>query len=123
MLQTGDPLGDGTGGESCWGGTFDDECTDTLRHDRAGVVSMANAGPGTNGSQFYVTCAPAPWLDGKHTVFGRVARGMDAVRALESVKCDKNDRPRGEPGRVVPSIVSTTVKERLDEAALAAGDE
>jgi peptidylprolyl isomerase domain and WD repeat-containing protein 1 len=67
MLQTGDPLGDGTGGESCWGGHFEDEFSPKYRHDRPYTLSMANAGPGTNGSQFFITTVPTPWLDDKHT--------------------------------------------------------
>jgi peptidylprolyl isomerase domain and WD repeat-containing protein 1 len=93
MLQTGDPLGDGTGGESIWGGEFEDEFVPGLRHDRPFTVSMANAGPNTNGSQFFITTVPCPWLDNKHTVFGRVVNGMDVCTAIENVKTDDLDKP------------------------------
>ena len=96
MVQTGDPLGDGTGGESIWGGEFEDEIRRELRHDRPFTVSMANAGPNTNGSQFFITTVPTPWLDNKHTVFGRVVGGMEVVMALEGVKTDELDRPLSE---------------------------
>ncbi|KAH0487993.1 MAG: uncharacterized protein KVP18_004546 [Porospora cf. gigantea A] len=94
MIQTGDPLGDGTGGESIWGQNFKDEFHRALKHDRPYTVSMANAGPNTNGSQFFITCTPTPFLDGKHTVFGRVLSGFEVVHAIENVEVNGMDKPK-----------------------------
>jgi peptidylprolyl isomerase domain and WD repeat-containing protein 1 len=127
MIQTGDPLGDGTGGTSIWDREFEDEFSDELKHDRyvgagAGAralyffiffhglslvlnpnhfffhyrpytMSMANAGPNTNGSQFFITTNATPWLDKKHTIFGRVLSGLETVHAIENVRTNKADKP------------------------------
>ena len=93
MLQTGDPTGTGRGGTSIYGENFDDEIHPGLKHTGAGVLSMANSGPNTNGSQFFITLAPTPWLDGKHTIFGRVKSGLRIVQRMGLVKTGADDRP------------------------------
>ena len=92
MIQTGDPRGNGTGGESIYGKPFKDEFNENLKHE-AFTVSMANSGPNTNGSQFFITTVPCHWLDNKHTVFGRVYDGTDVVKVIEDTKVDKHNKP------------------------------
>ncbi|KAF5826519.1 cyclophilin-like domain-containing protein [Dunaliella salina] len=93
IIQGGDPTGTGRGGESIYGGKFEDEITRDLKHTGAGILSMANAGPNTNGSQFFITLAPTPHLDGKHTIFGRVCSGMQVIKRMGNVQTDATDRP------------------------------
>ncbi|KAF2135764.1 uncharacterized protein K452DRAFT_260163 [Aplosporella prunicola CBS 121167] len=96
MVQTGDPTGTGRGGSSIYGDKFEDEISTSLKHTGAGILSMANSGPNTNGSQFFITLAPTPWLDGKHTIFGRVKNGLRIVQRMGLVKTGAEDRPNDE---------------------------
>ena len=109
MIQGGCPLGTGTGGP---GYTFEDECTPELGHDGPGVLSMANAGPGTNGSQFFITHVETPWLDGKHTVFGRVM-GKDDVDVVNAVR--QGDRIRSVTVEGDVEDLMTKMGPRIDE--------
>jgi len=106
MVQGGDPTGTGTGGESLWGGKFEDEVREGVGFDRPGILAMANAGPGTNGSQFFITVAPTPWLDMKHTIFGEVVEGYDIIEKMSEVPVGAQDKPKE-----TQKIVRATVKE------------
>lgn len=93
MVQGGDPTGTGMGGESIYGAKFEDEFVPSLMHDSPGILSMANAGPNTNGSQFFITVVPTPWLNARHSVFGKVIKNMDLVYAMSQVPTNNSDRP------------------------------
>lgn len=93
MIQGGDPTGTGKGGESIWGSHFLDEFHPDLKHSKRGIVSMANNGPNTNGSQFFITYAVQPHLNSQYTVFGQVIDGFDVLDALEKVPVGKKHRP------------------------------
>lgn len=93
MIQGGDPLGNGTGGESIWGKDFPDEISETLTFDSEGLLAMANRGPMTNGSQFFITTSQPEWLHGRHTIFGKVVKGYENVRKIASVQTGAQDKP------------------------------
>ena len=93
MIQGGDPTGTGSGGESLWGGDFADEISPELSFDKQGILAMANRGPDTNGSQFFITTAPTTWLNGHHTIFGVVSQGYDVVSKIENTPTGTGDRP------------------------------
>ncbi len=95
MIQGGDPTGTGRGGKSIWNENFADEFKPGVTFDKAGILAMANRGPHTNGSQFFITTAPTPWLNGHHTIFGEVVAGMDTLKKLNNVPTNKRqgDRP------------------------------
>jgi cyclophilin family peptidyl-prolyl cis-trans isomerase len=94
MIQGGDPTGTGMGGESIWKKPFEDEFHPSLKFDRKGLLAMANAGPNTNGSQFFITLVPTPWLNNRHTIFGEVVKGMEVVESIGKVPTKKpGDKP------------------------------
>ena len=93
MIQSGDSTGTGMGGKSIYGNDFEDEFVSSLHHNSPGILSMANAGPNTNRSQFFITVTATPWLDRKHTIFGKVTSGMDVVYQISNVQTARGDKP------------------------------
>lgn len=93
MIQGGDPTGTGMGGNSIWDKKFKDEFDPAVKFDKKGLLAMANSGPATNGSQFFITTAKTPWLHMRHTIFGEVINGYDSVEAIENSKVGSQDRP------------------------------
>ncbi len=107
MIQGGDPTGTGRGGESIWNKNFEDEYSPQMKFDRPGLLAMANRGPSTNGSQFFITCAPTPWLNNRHTIFGEVSpESMEVVKKIENTKTGPQDKPVEDM-----KILSVTVQE------------
>ena len=93
MIQGGDPTGTGRGGESIWNKKFNDEFSPSVKFDKKGILAMANSGPNTNGSQFFITTSEPSWLNQKHTIFGEVTEGYDVIQKIENVKTGPGDRP------------------------------
>jgi len=93
MLQGGDPTGIGAGGESIWGREFEDEVSPNVKFDKPGLLAMANSGPNTNQSQFFITTAKTPWLNMRHTIFGEVISGYEVVQKIENISTDASNRP------------------------------
>lgn len=104
MVQGGDPTGTGRGGKSIYGDKFADEIHPELKHTGAGIISMANSGPDTNGSQFFLTLGPTSHLDGKHAIFGRVSHGIGILNRMGSVQTDEDDRPT-EPIKIINTVL------------------
>jgi peptidylprolyl isomerase len=105
MIQGGDPLGTGVGGVSIWGKPFEDEVSNDVKFDKPGILAMANAGPSTNASQFFITTAPTAWLNNKHTIFGEVISGYDVVQKIENTKTGPRDKPEEDQ-----KIIHITIK-------------
>jgi len=93
MIQGGDPTATGRGGKSCWGKPFEDEVSSEVAFTKPGLLAMANAGPNTNGSQFFITTVKTPWLNGRHTIFGEVISGYDVIEKIENTKTGFQDKP------------------------------
>jgi peptidylprolyl isomerase len=104
MVQGGDPKGTGMGGTSIWGRPFEDELSRAVVFDKPGILAMANSGPHTNGSQFFITTAPTPWLNQRHTIFGEVTKGYDILQKIEATETDRMDRPKKEQ-KIIKMVV------------------
>ncbi len=109
MIQGGDPTGTGTGGESIWGHPFEDECRNDVSFDKPGILAMANSGPSSNGSQFFITTKETPWLDMKHTIFGEVIQGYDVIQKLEAIETDEGDHPVT-PQKIIKASTKKSVR-------------
>lgn len=107
MIQGGDPTGTGRGGESIWGKPFKDEVRANITFDRPGLLAMANAGPNTNGSQFFITVVPTPWLNMNHTIFGEVISGMEIVKKIENCQTKIGGLPVTEQ-KITKAYIKTT---------------
>lgn len=110
MIQGGDPTGTGMGGESMWGSPFEDEVSSNVQFDSPGILAMANAGPNTNGSQFFITTAPTPWLNIRHTIFGKVVSGYDVVEKIENIPTGASDKPVTEQ-KIIKAYLETSSEE------------
>jgi len=106
MIQGGDPTGTGRGGSSIWNRPFEDECTKDVKFDKPGILAMANSGPNTNGSQFFITTVPTPWLNQRHTIFGEVIKGYENVQKIENQPTNSQGMPLTEQ-----KIIRAYVKE------------
>ncbi len=106
MIQGGDPTGTGAGGESIWGKAFADECKTTVKFDKPGLLAMANRGPATNGSQFFITTVKTEWLNMKHTIFGEVTTGYEIVKKIETTPVGGGDRPV-QPVKIIKAYVKS----------------
>ena len=107
MIQGGDPTGTGMGGQSFWGEPFADEVRQDVQFNRPGLLAMANAGPNSNGSQFFITTAVTPWLNMRHTIFGEVISGYDVVQKIESTPTNASDRPIAEQ-KIIKAYIKST---------------
>lgn len=109
MIQGGDPTGTGMGGESIWGKPFKDEVNIDLKFDKPGVLAMANAGPDSNGSQFFITTLSTPWLNMRHTIFGEVISDLEVVGKIENAETDAQNRPVAEQ-KIIKAYIKTLKK-------------